>query len=74
MDDDIRKEFELIRNVMDQNTSTLIKDIQTIKNDISTLNVGQEKMQLCIDGITNDVTVIKERTSKIEYQLTHFVN
>lgn len=66
MDDDIRKEFELIRNVMDQNTRTLIK------NENSLLD-GQKKMQLCIDGITKDVKDIKERTSKIEYQLTHFV-
>ena len=32
MDEETKKAFELIRNVMDQNTITLIKDITALKD------------------------------------------
>ena len=44
-----------------------------VRNVLQEILDGQKKMQGCIDGITVDITDIKERTSKIEYQLTHFV-
>lgn len=51
-----------------------------VRNVLQKILNGQVKMQLCLDGVTKDVTGIKinvkdikERTSKIEHQLTHFV-
>ena len=56
-----------------------VKDPE-VRNVLQKLLNGQERIQSCVDGITSDVTElktnvtdIKERTSKIEHALTHFV-
>ncbi len=44
-----------------------------MNDKIQELLDGQKKMQGCIDGLTENVSDIKNRVSKIEHQLTHFV-